>query len=328
MVRSAIPGMKPIGCLFNPFANLNKKQTKKQIRDIETIIGKYGLIRSTKNRDEIPDVVREFHKKGIKILCISGGDGTISSVISQYINYCGEENTPLIVPLKGGTMNFISADAGLSFDQRTVCRNLIRLIRNNEQLTSIERGVIKVTDPRLNKPYYTFTWADGFIYRFMKWYYREGGGTSVAIKLMLKSCIIYLRNENRDLFRQEDSCVHIDDERVPFADHLFMIAATVNRLVFGFRGFSEQPKAGERFNILYLRLPYLKKVFYKLPIGFYWGLDSDKSGNFLNLSAHSIKIEGNRGYIIDGEVIDAEKPIDIKLELGPKIKILSLKGNT
>jgi diacylglycerol kinase family enzyme len=328
MVRYAISGMKPIGCLFNPFAKLNKKQTKEQIRDIETVIGDYGLIRSTESSDKIPDVVKEFHKKGIKILCISGGDGTISSVISEYINHCGAENMPLIVPLKGGTMNFIAADTGLSFDQKTVCQKLIRRIRNDEQLMSVERGLIKVTDPRLVQPYYTFTWADGFIYRFMKWYYREGGGTSVALKLMLKSYIIYLRNGNHGLFRQEDSRVYIDDKRIHFANHLFIIAATVNRLVFGFRGFSEHPKAGERFNILYFRLPYFKKVLYKLPMGFYWGLNSDKSGNFLNLSVYSVKIEGNRGYIIDGEVMDTEKPVDIKLEMGPKIKILSLKRNT
>jgi hypothetical protein len=314
--------------LFNPFAKSNKTQTKKLVRDIETIIGEYGLIRSTKSKDEIPDAIREFHKNGIKILCISGGDGTISSVISHYINYCGEENTPLIVPLKGGTMNFISAEAGLSLDQKTVCHNLIRLIKNNEQLTSIERGLIKVTDPRLDHPHYTFTWSDGLIYRFLKWYYKEGGGTSVALKLMMKSYIIYLRNKKNDLFKQEDSSVQIDDKSVPFVDHLFMIAATVNRLVFGFRVFSEQPKAGERFNIIYMRLPYFKKVLYKLPVALYLGLNSDKSGNCLNLSAHSIKIKGNRGYIIDGEVIDAEKPLDIKLEMGPKIRIFSCKGNT
>jgi hypothetical protein len=328
MVRYAISGMKPIGCLFNPFAKLNKKQTHKRIREIETIIGNHGLIRSTESSDKIPDVVKEFHEKAIKVLCISGGDGTISSVISHYVNHCGAENMPLIVPLKGGTMNFIAADAGVSFDQSTVCHKLIRLIRNNEKLMSVERGLIKVSDPRLDQPYYTFTWADGLIYKFMKWYYREGGGTSVALKLMLKSYIIYLRTGNHDLFRQEDSCVYIDDKRVHFPNHLFIIAATVNRLVFGFRGFSEQPKAGERFNILYLRLPYFKKVLYKLPMGFYWGLSSDKSGNFLNLSAHSIRIEGNRGYIIDGEVMDTEIPIDIRLEMGPRIKILSFKGNS
>jgi hypothetical protein len=320
--------MKPIGCLFNPFAKLNKKQTKKEIQEIQTIIEKYGFLRSTESSDEIPDVVEEFHRKGIKILCISGGDGTISSTISHYINYCGAENTPLIVPLRGGTMNFIAADAGLSFDQKAVCHKLIRLIKSNDQVMSIERGLIKVTGPALSQPYYTFTWADGFIYRFMKWYYREGGGTYVALKLMLKSYIMYLMNGNQDLFRQEDSCVFIDDKRANFPNHLFIIAATVNRLVLGFRGFSEHPEPGERFNILYLRLPYFKKVIYKLPLGFYWGLDPDNSGNFLNQSAHSITIEGNRGYIIDGEVIDTEKPIDIKLEMGPKIKILSLNGNT
>ncbi len=317
--------MKPIGCLFNPFAKLNKKQTKKQLAELEKIIGIHGLLRLTESTDKIPEVVRDFHEKRIKVLCISGGDGTISSVISHYMNHCGAENMPLIVPLRGGTMNFIAADAGLSFDQKTVCQRLTRLIENNQHLMSIDRGLIRVIDPRLDRPHYAFTWADGFIYRFMKWYYSEGGGTSVALRLMLKSYIIYLSNENQDIFRQEDSCIFIDDKKVHFDSHLFIIAATVSRLVLGFRGFSEKPKAGQTFNILYLRLPYFKKVWYKLPVGFYWKLNSDKSGNFLNISANSVKIERNRGYIIDGEVIETEKPIDIKLEMGPKIKILSLK---
>lgn len=320
--------MKPIGFLFNPFAKLNRNQPKNRIEDIKAIIGKHGIIRSTASKNEIPEVVKDFHNKGITVFCISGGDGTISSAVSHYINYCGAENTPLILPLKGGTMNFIAADAGLSLDQRIVCRNLMQLISDKNPLKSVERGLIKVTDPRLNQPHYSFTWADGFIYRFMKWYDREGGGMSAALRLLLKSYIIYLRNRNHKLFAQEDSPVSIDDKRLPNANHLFIVAATVKRLVFGFRGFSEKLKPGDAFNLLYLRLPYLRTVLYKLPIGFYWGLDSDRSGNFLNQSARSMKIEGNRGYIIDGEVIDAEKPIDIKLEAGPKIKILSLKDNT
>lgn len=319
--------MKPIGLIFNPFANLNKKNTKGKLRKIENILHNHGLVRTTNSKFEIPGIMREFHDNDIKILCISGGDGTISSVITSYINLLGDKELPLLVPLKGGTMNFISADAGLSVDQIKVCKNLTRLIRDNKQLRSIERGIIKVIDPRFDLPYYTFTWVDGYLYRFIKWYYRYGGGTSVALKLMMKSFILFLTNLNNDLFKQVNSSVSINNKRLPFESHLFIAAASVKRLVLGFKAFSEQPKAGERFNIIYMRLPYVKKILYKLPLGLYWSLHSDKSGNFLNQSTHSVKIEGNRGYVIDGEVIDTEKPIDIRLEMGPTIKILSFKGN-
>ena len=318
--------MKTIGLIFNPHASLNKKQTKKQLSSIQKILANYALIRLPNGKEEIPDVLREFNRADVKILCISGGDGTISSVLTQYINIFSDKDLPLIVPLKGGTMNFISADAGIKLDQTQVCHNLIRFIRKNEQLRSIERGIIKVIDPRYAYPHYTFTWVDGFLYRFMKWYYKDGGGTPVALKLMMKSFIILLMNLNHDLFRQVNSSISINNEKLPFESHLFIVAASVKRLVFGFRAFSENPKAGEGFNIIYMRLPYLKKVLYKLPIGLYWSLDSDKSRNFLNLSTHSIKIEGNRGYVIDGEVVDTDEPIDIKLELGPIISFLSLNS--
>jgi len=319
--------MKPIGVIFNPFAKLNKKQTSKQFGSIKEILSDYALVRSTNSKDEIQKVVREFHESDIKILCISGGDGTISTVLTAYINLHGEKDLPLLVPLRGGAMNFISADAGLSLNQIAVCNYLVRIMGSNKPLETIERGLIKIFDQRFDHPYYSFTWVDGFLYRFMKWYYKGGGGTSVALKLIIKTFIMFLTNLDHDLFRQVNSSVSISNKRLPFESHLFITAASVKRLVFGFRAFSEQPKAGEKFNIIYMRLPYLKKVPYKIPIGLYWSLNSDESGNFLNLSTDRVKIEGNRGYVIDGEVIDSERPIDLKLEVGPTLKILSLNGN-
>ncbi|HZX14467.1 MAG TPA: hypothetical protein VFF49_08735, partial [Thermodesulfobacteriota bacterium] len=75
----------------------------------------------------------------------------------------------------------------------------------------------------------------------------------------------------------------------------------------------------------YLRLPYFRNALYQLPRVLYAGLKSDISGNFLNHSGRIVRIEGNKGYVVDGEVYEFEEPTDITLEVGPKIKIFSIR---
>ncbi len=317
--------MKPIGVIFNPLADINKKQTAAQLGSIRKILGKHALVRVTNSTDEIPIALKELHKEGIKILGISGGDGTIDYVLSYYINLFGSEDLPAIVPLKGGTMNMLAAEVGLTHDQTTSCHKLIQYLNHEGRLPTIERGLIKVIDKRFNYTNYSFTWLDGFLYKFIKLYNKEGGGVGVALKLILKSGIISLTNLNHDLFKEVESRVYLDDSKLPFESHLLIAISTVKRLVFGFRIFTEEAVAGERFSIFYLRFPFFKKALYQLPRVLYSGLKSDISGNFLNHSGRILKIEGNRGYVLDGEVYESEEPVDITLEIGPKLKIFSLK---
>ncbi|MBI2486136.1 MAG: hypothetical protein HYW01_04090 [Deltaproteobacteria bacterium] len=239
--------MKPIGVIFNPLAHINKNQSKSQINALKEVLGERAWVLSTKSKDEIPIALKEFNKE-IKILAISGGDGTISSVLSSYINLFGDRNIPIIVPLKGGTINMIADDAGVSDNQITTCRELIGCIKSENELPTIERGLIRIIDKRFNHDNYAFTWIDGFLYRFIKWYRREGASVGVALKLILKSGIMSLTNPKDDLFKEVESKVYLNDKKLPFDSHLFIAAGSVKRLAFGFRIFTEEVEAGEEFS--------------------------------------------------------------------------------
>ncbi|HEY7534948.1 MAG TPA: diacylglycerol kinase family protein [Thermodesulfobacteriota bacterium] len=318
--------MKPIGIIFNPFADINKKKTEEQLSSIRKILSGNGFVHITNTTDEIPVALKELYKQGIKILGISGGDGTIDHVLSSYINLFGNGNLPVIAPLKGGTMNMLSGDVGLRGNQLTSCHKLVQYVSNHLKIPTLERGLIKVVDKRFNQINYTFTWLDGFLYKFIKWYNQEGAGVGVALKLILKSGIMSLTNLNHDLFKEVESRIYLNGSKLPFESHMFMAVSTVKRLVFGFRTFTEEPKAGEKFSVLYLRLPFFKKALYHLPKVLYGGLNSDIPGNFLNSSGKIVKIEGNTGYVMDGEVYESKEPTDITLEVGPKVQIFSLKN--
>ena len=116
--------MKPIGLIFNPLAYINKNRAEAQLDALREVLGERARVVSTKSKDEIPFALEELTKE-IRILAISGGDGTISSVLSSYVNLFGDKDIPIIVPLKGGTINMIADDAGLLDDQITTCRKLI-----------------------------------------------------------------------------------------------------------------------------------------------------------------------------------------------------------
>jgi hypothetical protein len=247
-------------------------------------------------------------------------------VLSSYINLFGSDDLPVIVPLKGGTMNMLMGEVGLKQDQITACNKLIPYLNQQDRLPTVERGLIKVIDERFDYANYSFTWLDGFIYKFIKWYNQEGAGVKVALKLILKSGIMSLVNINHELFKEVESRVHINYEKLPFESHMFMAVSTVKRLVFGFRVFTEEPEPGERFSVFYLRFPFFKKALYKLPKVLYRGIKSDASGDFLNHSASIVRIEGNTGYAMDGEVYESEKPTNVTLEVGPKVQIFSLNN--
>lgn len=80
-----------------------------------------------------------------------------------------------------------------------------------------------------------FTWIDGFLYKFIKWYRGEGANAGIALKLILKSGIMSLTNPRGDLFKEVESRLYLGDKKLPYDSHLFLAAGTVKRLVFGFR---------------------------------------------------------------------------------------------
>ena len=318
--------MNKLGLILNPSAKINKKYSANILERFKDVFGGSALVTSTSGKSEIPIVLKEFQNAGVKILLISGGDGTICEVLTSYINQFGEEALPVIVPLMGGTINMIGADSGLRKDQLQLSKKLYELMSKNEPIPVTKRGLIRVSDQRLSEPNYGFSWIDSLLYRILLDYYSQGAGVQVASMMTLKMILNSLSNADDSEFKDIDSTVYIDGEKLPYDDHLLIIASSLKKFVFGFDIFNEQCEPGKTFNIVYMRAEYLKKERLKIPLGLYRSIKSDPSGNFINQSVKTLLVKKNRGYIIDGEIYDHGEETEVMLEAGPEISIFSPGG--
>jgi len=326
MVDFTVLRMKNIGIILNPQARINKKKTADILDDLQNLFGDDALLRLTNNKDETADVVRDFIDERIKFLLISGGDGTICNVLTSLINLSGNGKLPVVVPLMGGTINMIGSDVGLRKSQLSVCKDLKKLINNGDKIPVTERGLLRIEEENTSDPTYGFTWIDGLLYNFMLDYYSQGAGVQVASMLAIKTVLMSIADTENGLFKQVDSKVEIDGKELPHEGHILIISSCLKKFVFGFNIFHDNPEPGKSFNTVYMREPYLKKSKHKIPLGLYKGLKSDDSGDFINQSVKNLRIQKNKGYIIDGEIYEHGTETDITITPGPKINIYSPNG--
>jgi len=319
--------MKTFGIILNPKARINSKRSGEIIRDFKDLFGDSALVSPISEVNEIESVIREFSDHSIEYLLISGGDGTICTVLSSYINVCGDRDLPVIVPLRGGTINMIGTDAGLRSSQITTCKKLKNFIDANMSPPLTERGLLKIREGKTGDPVYGFTWIDGLLFRFMDDYYKKGAGAEVASMLALRYILVSIADTSNQILDQVESAVYIDGKEMPHSDHAFIVASSLKKFVFGFNIFDEEAQPGESFNSVYMRAPYLIKSRHKIPLGLYKSLKSDTAGDFVNKAVKSLRIEKNKGYIIDGEIFRPDEPVDIIIESGPKLNIFSYSGH-
>ncbi len=157
-------------------------------------------------------------------------------------------------------------------------------------------------------------------------YYNKGAGVQVASMLAIKTVLMSIADLESGIFKQVDSVVNIDGSELPHHNHIFIVSSYLKRFVFGFNIYHEKPDPEVSFNTVYMREPYLKKSKHKIPLGLYRGLESDNNGDFINKSVKNLRIQKNKGYIIDGEIFEHNRETVINIDSGPKVNIYSPDG--
>lgn len=307
--------MSGIGVILNPYSK-NYKNNPDKLDHIAFIIGDKA---SCKPTDDIADLYRVadgFKSRGIDILAISGGDGTIHCTLTAFLKVYGEKPLPKITFLRGGTLNTIAATLGIFGTTEKLLSQL--LMRYHEDKPFIEKKLrlLKVNDE------YGCIFGNGVVYNFMEAYYENPTVNPLMAAKTLAHSVSSAMTHGRlsqKLFERFDAEVSVDGKPWPFANYCSIFAASIRQFGMGFNVFYEMMRQNESFHAYGLSLtprrllPHLKKLHDGKPTG---------SDGILDAPAREmiIKLEKPLPYTIDGDMLEAADSFHITS--GPEIIIL------
>lgn len=305
-----------IGIVYNPFAGKNKTKGGERIKNLESLLNGRGILRETRSIEEIDKAAQEFHHEQIDILGISGGDGTNNFVLSRFQKVYGEE-LPLLLLLKGGTMNLLESCLGMKGGPEDRLKRCIQQIDKN-CLQTVPHTLLKVND----KMGYIF--GNGIIANFMQEYYKGGDpGPKKALQVLMKACCSSVTGGNyyEKLFAPIGAHVQIGDTLLPQSRFMALMAATEKGCGLGFKPFYRARQAQGKLHFLAINLsPF--ELIKNLP-RFRAG-KKVKNDNLFETLTDKVVINTFHPYYytLDGEMLNSTTRIE--LSPGPIVKIIAV----
>ena len=100
-----------IGVISNPLSGGNRKG----FQSVERILSSYRQVfhRKAVDPEQVTAAVRDFACRGVDLLVVNGGDGTIHAVLTALFTTRWPHRLPVLALLRAGTASMIARDVGL-----------------------------------------------------------------------------------------------------------------------------------------------------------------------------------------------------------------------
>lgn len=311
-----------IGVVFNPRAGGNRHDPGGPAR-LARILGRHGVIEAPPSLDALHETALAFRARKVRILAISGGDGTNNMTLSFFRRVYGDEPLPLVAMIRGGTMNTIANGCGVergSVDK--LLRRLIERADGGRTPESVARSTMLIRD-RVG-----FLFGTGVIAGYLREYYGTGAPSPwTAARVLTRAVGSAL--VGGPLVRRMAATVRAevtfqDGTRWDERDYLSVAAGTVDQIGLGFRPFH---RVHERLGAFHLLGIHTSAVGFAqdLPrIHRGVGIQPDKALAALTDRAVIRFTDPAAGYMFDGDLLDVGAE-PLVLAAGPTLRVATLR---
>ncbi len=305
--------MAGIGIISNPYSKMNRKNPI-IFEELREVVGVSGVVAETTSIGDIGRVAGEFADRGVEILAINGGDGTLHYTLSHFTRVYRERNLPLpkVALLRGGTMNTISkALDTMKGRPVSILRRVAEKYRADEEFEIVPAHSVEI-----NGFEQAFLFGNGLAANFIDAYYdgkRTGPlkGLYVLVRMIL-SIFVWGRYARR-LFGKVRAVIEADGERCEAEAFVVVMASGVRELGLGCTPFYRTHERPGHFQI---------EAIIKSPLWFVtqvprlWRALPLRTGVFDRLCRVArIRVKEKYKYMVDGEIKDG--PDEFVLRAGP-----------
>ena len=245
--------MMRAGLISNPLSQRNR-QRQPAMRD--AVAGYFDLLHAELDSvHATADVLRDFARREVGLLIVSGGDGTVQKILTELLNGREFDPLPRIAVLPGGMTNLIAADVGLQGDP---VQSLIKLCRVASdpaiERESLERHVLSLQRTPGEPPIHgMFLGTAAFYHAVMmarQQVHPTGAKHDLALAMGLALALFRLMTGwagSSPLSRGERMAVELDGRAAAPEEYLLFLATTLERLVLGLMPFWGEGSGGVRY---------------------------------------------------------------------------------
>ncbi len=311
--------MGEIGIIINKNAKRNKKDPGVVDR-VKDIVGRHGIVEVTEKIEDISESVKRFIAERVKVIGISGGDGTFHQTITHIINTYRDRALPYLIHLKQGTMNTIARGFHIRQRQDEILHRIRSYIEGKLISTPkvVERPTICVEER------YGFVFGTGLPANFLQLYYQgKLRGPLKALYMIIRGVISHIMGTGyaKKITQPVECRIEVDGQRVSEGPHTGVLVSTVASMGLGMKVAYRVEQYRDRFQVLAASVSPLKLVS-RIPrflLGLPPALEGivDELGTHLHLNSRKPVV-----YTIDGDMYTSEGTLDVTI--GPVVKSLTV----
>jgi hypothetical protein len=298
------PGHKPhIGVLINPYSGGNKNG----LVAIRKTIAQYPRTSRCDVRKP-PDVLAalvEFARRGVDLVVVNGGDGTVQAVLTALCHYQPFETFPLLAVLQSGTTSMTARDVGFSGSPVKALEKIYRWADSGVgDPLILQRPVLQVQAPGHDTLYGMFFGTAG-IYQGIQYFHRKVN--SKGLKGELGPAITIARFLWAAFFRRSDFIspvpitIAVDNKPPQQLDCMVLLISTLERLFLGLYPYWGDEKAALHYAALRVRPPHLLQTLPFILRGRKSHLARPENGYFSH-NASKIRLNLDSGFTLDGQL--------------------------
>lgn len=308
--------MSGIGIITNPHSKLNLRYPERQ-KLLSYILGEQGKLRITNTLDELSLVAQDFRDRGVSILAINGGDGTISRTLTTLIEEYKDVPLPKIALLRGGTMNVVANNLGIKGSPEQILYRLVEAYSTGANLKTVSVSTLKIEGR------YGFLFGNGAVSNYLDEFYKNKTGSLGALWLIFRIYFSYLAKT--ELYTRLIRKILYDLTPDHFSSTSFgavgILSSTVERMPMGPRLFPLTRSHSDKFQTLLYTMEE-RDVIWQLPLTMLnlgkWSQQYKKSFCSQKLL---IKAPLPFRYTLDGELFES-KSNELEIDLGPKLNFV------
>lgn len=278
---------------------------------------------------DLPQALRDLAARGVDLLAINGGDGTVQAVLTELMNGRPFPEPPPLAVLAGGTTNMIAGDVGLRGGPAPALRRLVARLDDPALLTeAVERAVIRVEHRPGEPPMFGMFFGTAAIYRAILFCRRmaaavsmpSGFASAVTLAGVLGRRLVRRGEAADEVVRGDDMAVRFDDGPPLQGRRLLALVTTLDRLVLGSRPFWGNGPGDLRYS----EVAYPPAGLFRAVLPFMYGGEARRlpSDDYCSRSARRIAIEMHCPFTLDGELFDVTPGVPVRLDEGGRVRFV------